>query len=80
MARQRVSEQAGERVHEEVGGEEVGAPGAWGVGDGVDSDDQREDEERQPLLCHPDPHLAAVVSESTGGNWGNQRNPPPSEG
>lgn len=32
MARQRVSEQAGERVHEEVGGGEVGAPGAWGGG------------------------------------------------
>lgn len=74
MARQRVCEQAGERVHEEVG------VGGGLQDDDVDSDDQREDEERRPLLCHPDPHLAAAVSESTGGNWGNQRSPPPSEG
>lgn len=47
----------------------------WVVGqdDDVDTDGQEEDQERQPLLCHPRPHLAPTGSKSTGGNWGNQR-------
>lgn len=47
----------------------------WVVGwdEDVDTDDQEEDQERQRLLCHPCPHLAPTGSESTGGNWENQR-------
>ena len=41
--------------------------------DDADTDDQEEDQECRPLLCHPRPHPAPAESESTGGNWGNQR-------
>ena len=44
-----------------------------GLDDDADTDDQEEDQECRPLLCHPRSHLAPAGSESTGGNWGNQR-------
>lgn len=44
-----------------------------GLDDDADTDDQEEDQECRPLLCHPRPHLAPAESESAGWNWGNQR-------
>lgn len=62
---------AGERVGEQEG---LGGGGEMvGLDDDADTDDQEEDQECRPLLCHPRPHLAPAESESAGGNWGNQR-------
>lgn len=48
------------------GGDEVGVS----PDDDVDTDDQEEDQERQPLLCHPRPHLAPTGSKSAEGKLG----------